>query len=159
MPGEEAVHNYKKGEELEAVVLAVDPERERISLGIKQLDRDPFSNYVAEHEKGTIVTGTVKEVDAKAAVIDLGEGVEGVLRASELARDRVEDARTVLSPGDEVEAKFMGVDRKNRTISLSVKAKELGEEVEAMQDYARSAGSVGTTLGDLLKEQMESKED
>jgi small subunit ribosomal protein S1 len=159
LPGEEAVRNYKKGEELEAVVLAVDPERERISLGIKQLDRDPFSNYVAEHEKGTIVTGTVKEVDAKAAVIDLGEGVEGVLRASELARDRVEDARTVLSPGDEVEAKFMGVDRKNRTISLSVKAKELGEEVEAMQDYARSAGSVGTTLGDLLKEQMESKED
>ena len=159
LPGEEAVRNYKKGEELEAVVLAVDPERERISLGIKQLDRDPFSNYVAEHEKGTVVTGTVKEVDAKAAVIDLGEGVEGVLRASELARDRVEDARAVLSPGDEVEAKFMGVDRKNRTISLSVKAKELGEEVEAMQDYARSAGSVGTTLGDLLKEQMESKED
>ena len=159
LPGEEAVRSYKKGEELEAVVLAVDPERERISLGIKQLDRDPFSNYVAEHDKGSIVKGTVKEVDAKAAVIDLGDGVEGVLRASELARDRVEDARTVLSPGDEVEAKFMGVDRKNRTISLSVKAKELGEEVEAMQDYARSAGTVSTTLGDLLKEQMENKED
>jgi small subunit ribosomal protein S1 len=159
LPGEEAVRNYKKGEELEAVVLAVDPERERISLGIKQLDRDPFSNYVAEHDKGSVVKGTVKEVDAKAAVIDLGDGVEGVLRASELARDRVEDARTVLSPGDEVEAKFMGVDRKNRTISLSVKAKELGEEVEAMQDYARSAGTVSTTLGDLLKEQMENKED
>lgn len=159
LPAEEAVRNYTKGEELEAVVLAVDPERERISLGVKQLDKDPFSNYVAEHDKGSIVKGTVSEVDAKAAIIDLGDGVEGVLRASELARDRVEDARTVLSVGEEVEAKFMGVDRKSRTISLSIKAKELGEEAEAMQDYSRNSGSVGTTLGDILKEQMETKEE
>jgi len=159
LPAEEAVRNYTKGEELEAVVLAVDPERERISLGVKQLDKDPFSNYVAEHDKGSIVKGTVSEVDAKAAIIDLGDGVEGVLRASELARDRVEDARTVLSVGEEVEAKFMGVDRKTRTISLSIKAKELGEEAEAMQHYSRNSGSVGTTLGDILKEQMETKEE
>ncbi|WJW76692.1 30S ribosomal protein S1 [Thiohalobacter sp. IOR34] len=157
-PGEEAVHHYKKGDEVEAVVLAVDPERERISLGIKQLDKDPFSNFVAEHPKGSIVKGVVKEVDAKAAVVDLGDGIEGTLRASELARDRVEDARTVLKEGDEVEAKFMGVDRKNRTISLSIKAKEMGEEAEAVQDYSRQAGSATTTLGDLLKEQMESKD-
>ena len=95
-PGEEAVRNYSKGEEIEAVVLSVDPERERISLGIKQLDKDPYSNFVAEHSKGSIVKGTVKEVDAKAALVDLGDGVEGTLRASELSRDRIEDARTVL---------------------------------------------------------------
>ncbi|HEB99135.1 MAG TPA: 30S ribosomal protein S1 [Thiotrichales bacterium] len=154
LPGEEAVRNYKKGDEVEAVVLAVDPERERISLGIKQLDKDPFSNFVAEHAKGSIVKGVVKEVDAKAAVIDLGDGVEGTLRASELARDRVEDARTVLKEGDEVEAKFIGVDRKNRTISLSIKAKDYDEEAEAMQDYSRQAASATTTLGDLLKEQI-----
>ncbi|WP_255534308.1 30S ribosomal protein S1 [Thiohalobacter sp. COW1] len=154
--GEEVVHNFKKGDEVEAVVLAVDPERERISLGLKQLEKDPFSNFVAAHPKGSIVKGTVKEVDAKAAVIDLGEGIEGILRASELARDRVEDARTVLKEGEEVEAKFMGVDRKNRTLSLSIKAKELGEEAEAVQDYAKS-GSATTTLGDILKEQMEEK--
>ncbi|HKK14071.1 MAG TPA: 30S ribosomal protein S1 [Gammaproteobacteria bacterium] len=159
VPGEEAVHNFKKGDEIEAVVLAVDPERERISLGIKQLDKDPFSNFVAEHAKGSIVKGTVKEVDAKAATVDLGDGIEGVLRASELARDRVEDARTVLKEGDEVEAKFVGVDRKNRTISLSIKAKELHEEAEAVQDYGRSSGGATTTLGDLLKEQMENKND
>jgi len=154
--GEEVVHNFKKGDEVEAVVLAVDPERERISLGLKQLEKDPFSNYVAAHPKGSIVKGTVREVDAKAAVIDLGDGVEGILRASELARDRVEDARTVLKEGEEVEAKFMGVDRKNRTLSLSIKAKELGDEAEAVQDYAKS-GSATTTLGDILKEQMEEK--
>ncbi|WP_255416798.1 30S ribosomal protein S1 [Thiohalobacter thiocyanaticus] len=154
--GEEVVHNFKKGDEVEAVVLAVDPERERISLGLKQLEKDPFSNFVAAHPKGSIVKGTVREVDAKAAVIDLGEGIEGILRASELARDRVEDARTVLKEGEEVEAKFMGVDRKNRTLSLSIKAKELGEEAEAVQDYAKS-GSATTTLGDILKEQMEEK--
>jgi small subunit ribosomal protein S1 len=156
--GEEAVHNFKKGDEVEAVVLAVDPERERISLGIKQLDKDPFSNFVAEHAKGSIVKGVVKEVDAKAALVDLGDGVEGTLRASELARDRVEDARTVLKEGEEVEARFMGVDRKNRTISLSIKAKELHEEAEAVQDYSRPAAAT-TTLGDLLKEQMEGKND
>ena len=157
LPGEEAVRNYKKGDEVEAVVLAVDPERERISLGIKQLDRDPFSNFVGEHAKGSIVKGVVREVDAKAAIIDLGDGVEGTLRASDLTRDRVEDARTVLKVGEEVEAKFMGVDRKNRTISLSIKAKESDEEAEAVSDYSRS-GSATTTLGDLLKEKMEGKD-
>ncbi|MBI5040833.1 MAG: 30S ribosomal protein S1 [Gammaproteobacteria bacterium] len=157
MPGEEAVRNYKKGDEVEAVVLAVDPERERISLGIKQMDRDPFSNFVGEHAKGSIVKGVVREVDAKAAIIDLGDGVEGTLRASDLTRDRVEDARTVLKVGEEIEAKFMGVDRKTRTISLSIKAKENDEEAEAVSDYSRS-GLAPTTLGDLLKEKMEGKD-
>ena len=157
MPGEEAVRNYKKGDEVEAVVLAVDPERERISLGIKQMDRDPFSNFVGEHAKGSIVKGTVREVDAKAAIIDLGDGVEGTLRASDLTRDRVEDARTLLKVGEEIEAKFMGVDRKSRTISLSIKAKETDEEAEAVHDYSRS-GLATTTLGDLLKEKMEGKD-
>jgi small subunit ribosomal protein S1 len=155
--GEEAVRNFKKGDEVDAVVLAVDPERERISLGVKQLEKDPFSNFVAEHAKGSIVTGTVKEVDAKGAVIELGDSVEGHLRASELARDRVEDARSVLKVGDTVEAKFMGVDRKNRTISLSIKAKETAEEAEALQDYTRSAATGTATLGEILKEQMGQK--
>jgi len=157
MPGEEAVRNYKKGDEVEAVVLAVDPERERISLGIKQMDRDPFSNFVGEHAKGSIVKGVVREVDAKAAIIDLGDGVEGTLRAADLTRDRVEDARTVLKVGEEIEAKFMGVDRKSRTISLSIKAKDTDEEAEAVSDYSRS-GLATTTLGDLLKEKMEGKD-
>ncbi|WP_127477084.1 30S ribosomal protein S1 [Sulfurivermis fontis] len=159
VPGEEAVRNFSKGDEVEAVILAIDPERERISLGIKQLEKDPFSNYVAEHRKGSIVKGIVREVDAKGAIIDLEEGVEGYLRASELSRDRVEDARTLLKAGDEVEAKFMGVDRKNRTITLSVKAKDSEEEAEAMQDYNRAAAAANPTLGDLLKEQMENKND
>ena len=154
VPGEEAVRSYKKGDEIEAVVLAVDPERERISLGIKQLDKDPFSNFVAEHAKGTILNGTVIEVDAKAAVIDLGEEITGTLRASELSRDRVEDARTVLTVGEKVEAKFIGVDRKNRTITLSIKAKEFAEEAEVLQDYSSNSGSATTSLGDLLKEKM-----
>jgi len=152
---EEAVRQFKKGDEVEAVVLAVDPERERISLGIKQLDQDPVSSYIAEHPKGTVVSGKVTAVDAKGAVIDLGEGVEGYLRASELSRDRVEDARTVLSTGDEVEVKIIGFDRKNRSISLSIKAKEAAEEAEAIRDYTRSAGEATTSLGDLLKEQLE----
>jgi len=156
-PGEEAVRNYKKGDELDTVILAIDPERERISLGIKQLDKDPFSHYVADHAKGTIVKGVVSEVDAKGAVVQLSDGVEGHLRASELARDRVEDARTVLKVGDEVEAKFIGVDRKNRTITLSIKAKDNEEEAEAVHDYSRSGATGTTTLGDILKEQMESK--
>ncbi len=158
MEGEEAVRNYKKGDEIEAVVLSVDPERERISLGIKQLDKDPFSNFVAEHAKGTIVTGVVKEVDAKAAIVELADSVDGVLRASELSRDRVEDARSVLNVGDKVEAKFMGVDRKNRTVTLSIKAKDYEEEAEALQDYS-GAGTATTSLGDLLKEQMGGKQD
>ena len=154
VPGEEAVRSYKKGDEIEAVVLAVDPERERISLGIKQLDKDPFSNFVAEHPKGAILNGTVIEVDAKAAVIDLGDEITGTLRASELSRDRVEDARTVLTVGEKVEAKFIGVDRKNRTITLSIKAKEFAEEAEVLQDYSSNSGSATTSLGDLLKEKM-----
>jgi small subunit ribosomal protein S1 len=151
-PGEEAIRNYKKGDDIETVILAVDPERERISLGIKQLDKDPFSNYVAEHPKGSIVKGTVAEVDAKGAVIRLIEGVDGHLRASEISQERVDDARTVLKVGDAVEAKFVGVDKKNRTITLSIKAKDSDEEAEAIKDY-RSGGST-TTLGDILKEQM-----
>jgi small subunit ribosomal protein S1 len=156
--GEEVVHNFKKGDEVEAVILAIDPERERISLGIKQMEQDPFSNYVAANQKGSIIRGTVREVDAKGAIIDLAENVEGYLRASELSRDRVEDARTVLKEGEEVEAKFIGVDRKNRTINLSIKAKDNDEEHEAVQDYKRSA-PVNPTLGDLLKEQMENQDD
>jgi len=156
LPGEEAVRNYAKGQQLEAMVLSIDPERERISLGIKQLAKDPFSAYIAENPKGTIVKGVVKDVDARGAVIDLGNGIEGQLRASELGRDRVEDARAVLKPGDEVEAKFTGVDRKSRTISLSIKAKEIHEEAEAVQSYRSDSGtsSGGTSLGDLLKEHI-----
>ncbi|MEJ2553481.1 MAG: 30S ribosomal protein S1 [Gammaproteobacteria bacterium] len=154
VPGEEAVRNYKKGDEIEAVVLAIDAERERISLGVKQIEQDPWAIYVGEHPKGSIVTGTVKEVDAKGAMVELAEGVEGQLRASELSRDRVEDARTVLNVGDQVEAKFMGVDRKTRSIILSIKSKDSDEEAEAVEGY-RATGSGGTTLGDLLKEQME----
>jgi small subunit ribosomal protein S1 len=154
-PGEQALRRYKKGDDLETVVLSVDPERERISLGVKQLDRDPFSSFVAIHEKGSFVNGTVTEVDAKGATIALGDGVEGYLRASEIARDRVEDARAVLKVGEEVEAKFVGVDRKNRTISLSIKAKDQDEEQAAIKGYSRDASSGAATLGDLLREQME----
>jgi len=156
MPGEEAVRNYKKGQEIEAAVLAIDAERERISLGIKQLEKDPFSAWLAEHPKNTIVKGTVTEVDARGAFVDLGDGVIGSLRASELARGRVEDARMVLKVGEEVEAKFTNVDRKNRSVALSIKAKEVHEEAEAMSSYNSEAGStpVGTTLGELLKEKM-----
>ena len=155
VPGEEAVRNYQKGQQLEAMVLTIDPERERISLGVKQLAKDPFSSYIAENPKGTIIKGVVKEVDARGAVIDLGNGIEGQLRASELGRDRIEDARAVLKVGDEVEAKFTGVDRKSRTISLSIKAKEAHEEAEAVQSYRSSeAAPTGTSLGDLLKEHI-----
>ena len=157
-PGEEAVRKFSKGDEIEAVVLSVDPERERISLGIKQLEKDPFSNFVAEHGKGSIVKGTVKEVDAKAAIIDLGDGIDGTLRASELSRDRIEDARTILSVGDEVEAKFMGVDRKSRAIMLSVKAKDHEDEAAMMQDYGAGTAEATTNLGDVLKQHMNGDE-
>ncbi len=155
-PGEEAVRNYKKGQEIEAAVLAIDAERERISLGIKQLEKDPFSGWLAAHPKNSIVTGTVTEVDARGAIVDLGDGVFGSLRASELARGRVEDARTMIKVGEEVEAKFTNVDRKNRTIALSIKAKEVHEEQEVVSSYKSdsSAAPVGTTLGELLKEKM-----
>ena len=153
MPGEEAVRSYQKGQQVAAMVLSIDPERERISLGVKQLAKDPFSAYIAEHPKGSIVRGTVREVDAKGAIIDLGNGVDGQLRASELSRDRVEDARLLLKVGEEVEAKFTNVDRKGRSISLSIKAKDIHEEQEAMQNY-RTDSPTGTSLGDLLKEQI-----
>jgi small subunit ribosomal protein S1 len=155
VPGEEAVRNYQKGQQIEAMVLSIDPERERISLGIKQLAKDPFSGYIADNPKGSIVRGVVKDVDARGAVIDLGNGIEGQLRASELGRDRVEDARQFLKVGEEIDAKFMGVDRKTRTISLSIKAKEAYEEAEAVQSYRSEQGSTsGTSLGELLKAQI-----
>ncbi|MGA2396776.1 MAG: 30S ribosomal protein S1 [Steroidobacteraceae bacterium] len=153
LPGEEAVRSYQKGQQVDAMVLSIDPERERISLGVKQLAKDPFSAYIADHPKGSIVRGTVREVDAKGAIIDLGNGVDGQLRASELSRDRVEDARLLIKVGDEVEAKFTNVDRKGRSISLSIKAKDIHEEQEAMQNY-RTDSPTGTSLGDLLKEQI-----
>ena len=159
LPGEEAVHNYKKGEETEAVVLSIDVERERISLGIKQLDGDPFTGYVSSHEKNTVVTGTVKSIDAKGAVIQLDGDMEGYLRASEVARDRVEDIRTRLKEGDSVTAMIINVDRKNRTINLSIKAKDMAEEAEAMQkisgDKQSSAGAGTTNLGALLKAKLD----
>jgi len=156
LPGEEAVRNYKKGQEIEASVLAIDAERERISLGIKQLDKDPFSAWLADHPKNTVVKGKVIEVDARNATVDLGDGVVGYLRASELARGRVEDARTMIKIGDEIEAKFTNVDRKNRSVALSIKAKEVHEEAEALSSYKSdtAASSSGTTLGELLKEKM-----
>jgi len=156
LPGEEAVRNYKKGQEIEASVLAIDSERERISLGIKQLDKDPFSAWLAEHPKNSVVKGTVTEVDARGATVDLGDGVMGSLRASELARGRVEDARTMIKVGEEVEAKFTNVDRKNRTVALSIKAKEVHEEAEALSTYKSdsASGSAATTLGELLKEKI-----
>jgi small subunit ribosomal protein S1 len=152
--GEEAVHKYRKGEEIDALVLSVDPERERISLGVKQLDKDPFAEFVAAYPKGSVIKGTVAEVEPKAATVDLGDGVEGILRATELSRDRVEDARSVLSEGDEVEAKFIGLDRKSRTVNLSIKAKEDDEDKAAVNDYNQSEGGGAPTLGDLLKEQI-----
>ncbi|MGK2924098.1 MAG: 30S ribosomal protein S1 [Lysobacterales bacterium] len=154
--GEDIVRNFRKGEEIEAVVLAVDPERERISLGIKQLDQDPFATWMAAHPRGSMVKGKVKEVDARGAVIDLADGVEGYLRASDIKEERVEDATRELKVGDEVEAKFISLDRKNRTLSLSIRAKDDAELAEALRDYRQSSASGGTTsLGDLLKEQLE----
>jgi small subunit ribosomal protein S1 len=154
--GDDAIRKFKKGEELETVVLSVDAERERISLGVKQLDKDPFSAFLANYPKGSIVEGEVAEVDAKGAVIHLVDGVEGSLRASELSRDRVEDARTILKVGERIEAKFIGVDRKKRTISLSVKAKESDEEAAAVEEYTSASAGGGTSLGDIIKEQMDS---
>ena len=159
LPGEEAVRNFRKGEEIEAMVLSIDVERERISLGIKQLEGDPFNSYVATNEKGTRVDGTVKSIDAKGAVIALTAEVEGYLRASEIARDRVEDARSHLKEGDTVNVMIINVDRKNRTINLSVKAKEVAEEGEAMARLqSESAASSGSTnLGALLKAKLDNK--
>lgn len=155
--GEEAVRKYKKGDELEAVVLAIDTDRERISLGIKQMGGDPFSNFTSTHEKGALVKGTVKSVEAKGAVIDLGDDVEGYLRASEIAAERVEDATTRLSVGDEVEALITNIDRKARSIQLSIKAKDAAEARDAL-DRLNAAAATGTTnLGALLKAKLEQK--
>ena len=159
MPGEEAVRNYKKGDEIEAVVLSVDPERERISLGVKQLEKDPYTSFVAGHTKGSVVRGVVAEVDAKGAIINLGDGIEGYLRATELSRDRVEDARNFLKEGEEIEAKFIGVDRKSRTIQLSIKAKESQEEADVLRELSRQSDAASSpTLGDLIKEKMKNQQ-
>src|SRR6266850_833991 len=159
LPGEEAVRNFKKGEETEAQVLALDVDRQHLRLGIKQLEGDPFNNFVASHEKGKLISGTVKSVDAKGAVITLGGDLEGYLRASEISRDRVEDARNHLKEGDSVTAMIINVDRKNRTINLSVKQKEFAEENEAMAKLqSESAASTGSTnLGALLKAKLDNK--
>ncbi|MEZ5524749.1 MAG: 30S ribosomal protein S1 [Pseudomonadales bacterium] len=158
--GEEAVRAYKKGDEIETVILSIDPERERISLGIKQLESDPFSEYVAENDKGSIIKGKVTAVDAKAATVELAEGIEGTLKVSEISRDRVESASDVLNVGDEVECKITNVDRKSRNINLSIKAKDVDEEKAAMQEVRqREVEAAGpTTIGELIKAQMENKE-
>jgi small subunit ribosomal protein S1 len=156
-PGEEAVREFKKGEEIEAVVLAIDPERERISLGIKQLQDDPFSRYIGEHGKGSIVQGTVVAVDAKGAVVKLSDEVEGYLRAADIARERIEDARNALKEGDTIEAKITTIDRKTRKISISIKAKDFAEESEAVQEYARKSMPSTSTFGDKLKEKLVKK--
>ncbi|HKJ16485.1 MAG TPA: 30S ribosomal protein S1 [Xanthomonadales bacterium] len=157
--GEDAVRNYSKGEEIEAVVLAVDPERERISLGIKQLDQDPFATFMADHPRGSLLKGTVTAVDPRGAKIDLGDGIEGYLKASEIKKERVEDATRELEVGQEIEAKFVALDRKGRTLNLSVRAQETEELQEALEEYQQSSNaSRGTTsLGDLLKEQLDEK--
>jgi len=157
IPGEEAVRNFKKGDEIETVVLAVDAERERISLGVKQLAQDPFSSYLADSGKGTVVRGIVTSVDAKSATVNLGDGIEGVIRASELSRDQVDDARKLLREDEEIEAMIVGVDRKRRVINLSIKAKESEDEQTAMQEYSAESEAGTTKLGDLLREQLGSR--
>ncbi|MBI2786302.1 MAG: 30S ribosomal protein S1 [Legionella longbeachae] len=156
--GEEAVKQFKKGQELEAVILAIDPERERISLGIKQLEGDNFTSFVDEYTKGAIVKGTVTAVDAKMVTLALADDITGTIRASELSDERVDDATTLVKEGDEIEAKIINVDRKNRSITLSVKAKDAQDEADAIKKYSRTEGASTTTLGDLLKEKMASKE-
>jgi small subunit ribosomal protein S1 len=154
--GEEAVRKFKKGDAVEAVILSVDPERERISLGIKQLERDPFGDFVATHEKGAIVKGTVKSVDAKGATIEVMDGVEASLKASEISRDRVEDASKHLTVGQALEAKIIGIDRKARVITLSIKAKDEADEREAISSLREQEPETAgpKTIGDLIKAQM-----
>ncbi|HPF73001.1 MAG: 30S ribosomal protein S1 [Rhodanobacteraceae bacterium] len=154
--GEDLIREFKKGDEVEAVVLAVDPERERISLGIKQLEQDPFGQFMAGHARGDILTGTVKEVDARGAVIDLADGIEGYIRANDIAKERVEDATQYLKVGDSVEAKFMGQDRKSRQLQLSIRAKDEAELREVMEEYKTTSGGT-TQLGALLREQLDNK--
>jgi len=158
-PGEAAVRNYKKGQEVEAIVLAVDVDRERISLGIKQLDGDPFATFVSINDKGSVVSGKIKTVDPKGAEIDLGEDITGYLRASEISVDRVEDARNVLKEGDEITAVVVNVDRKTRNIQLSIKAKDAADNQEAMASLSQQSAreNAGTTsLGALLRAKLDS---
>ena len=157
--GEEAVRNYKKGDEIETVILSIDPERERISLGVKQLEDDPFGNYISENDRGSIVTGEVIEVDAKEVIIKLADEVEGVLKASDISRDRVEDARNSFKVGDSVEAKITSVDRKNRGVALSIKAKDYEDEKEAVKSLKEAEQETASpgTIGDLIKAQMADK--
>jgi small subunit ribosomal protein S1 len=155
--GEELVRQFKKGDTVEAVVLAVDPERERISLGIKQLEQDPFGQYMAAHPRGSIVNGTVKEVDAKGATVELADGVEGYVRVSDISKERIDDASQHLKVGDKVEAKFIGMDRKGRVLQLSIRAKDDDEMQQALEDYQSASGGT-TKLGALLKEQMNKSE-
>jgi small subunit ribosomal protein S1 len=157
LPGEEMVRNYKKGDELETVVLAVDADRERISLGVKQLAQDPFSTFLAQNPKGTRVSGVATMVDAKSVTLELVEGVEGVMRASELSIDPVDDARKLVKEGETVEALVVGVDRKRRVVNLSVRARESEEEAAALQEYGVERDGGRTTLGDLLKEQLDAQ--
>src|SRR6056297_2434458 len=152
-PGEEAIRNFRKGEEVEAVVLAVDPERERISLGIKQLDQDPFATFMAEHPRGSIVNGKVREIDAKGAVVELADGVDGYLKANDMAKERVDDATKLFGVGDEVEAKFVALDRKTRNLTLTIRAKDDDELADAVDQYQQPK-SGGTKLGELLREQL-----
>jgi len=155
VPGEQAIANFNKGDQVRAKVLDVDTDKERISLGIKQLDQDPFATYLAQHSRGEIVTATVQGVEPRGAVVVLDDAVEAYLPASELARERVEDARSVLNEGDRIEVRIVGVDRRSRNLTVSVKAKEMKEERAAMEEYQQQADSApATTLGDLLKEQM-----
>jgi small subunit ribosomal protein S1 len=160
-PGETAVRRYSKGEQIETIILSVDPDRERISLGIKQMEKDPFSDYAAEHDRGDIVKGTVVEVQPKEAIIELAEDVTGLLKAVEISIDRVEDARNVLKEGEELEVKIVNLDRKNRTIGLSIKAKDIEEERQAVKDHQKQESDRAgpATLGDLIKAQMNKPEE
>ncbi|MGB0693240.1 MAG: 30S ribosomal protein S1 [Pseudomonadales bacterium] len=155
-PGEQAVRRFTKGDEIETVILSIDAERERISLGLKQLEDDPFNNYIAVNERGAIVMGKVKEVDAKQAVLEMAEDVEAVLKASEISMDRVEDARNAVNVGEEIEVKIISVDRKNRSLGVSIKAKDMADEAEAVREHREKESEVApTTIGDLIKQQME----
>ncbi len=156
--GEEAVRNYKKGDEIETVILSIDPERERISLGIKQLEEDAFTLYVSDNDRGAIVTGEIIEVDAKGAVVKLGDEIEGYIKVADISRDRIEDARSALTVGEKVEAKIVNVDRKNRGLGLSIKAKDMDDEKEAVQSLKDQDGASSPgTIGDLIKAQMDNQ--
>ncbi|MGH8215693.1 MAG: S1 RNA-binding domain-containing protein, partial [Rhodanobacteraceae bacterium] len=159
--GEELVREFKKGDEVDAVVLAVDPERERISLGIKQLEQDPFGQFMAANPRGAILNGTVKEVDAKGAVVDLAEGIEGYLSARDFSKERIDDLSQHLKVGEPVEAKFIGMDRKGRLLQLSIRAKDEAEMAETLSEYQNQHAGQGTTttkLGALLKEKLNKPE-